>query len=267
MLAEGYSVTLEHQGSHWWYTSRRDLFLRQVRRATQELQSRDRPLSLLDYGCGSGFDLRFLAQFGNAEGADITGELAGAAPKYPVHLVPRDLPRLRGRFDVVTCLDVLEHLDDDIAGLRTIGSLLAPGGQVVVTVPAYDWLWSGEDVISMHRRRYTRRRLLDTACAAGMDVLYASYFNLSVLPAMTAVVWKRRWLNHDESAQSNLDAGPHWLQGIARAVTGLEARWVGEQHLPLPAGASLVCRLRRHNQEREAAIAQSPPSGNGAPVG
>ncbi len=119
-----------------------------------------------------------------------------------MHVIPRDLPRLSGRFDIVTCLDVLEHLDDDVAGLRTIRSLLAPGGQIVVTVPAYDWLWSGEDVISMHRRRYTRRRLLAAARAAGLDVLYASYFNLSVLPAMTAVVWKRRWFNRDEARKA-----------------------------------------------------------------
>jgi SAM-dependent methyltransferase len=266
MLAEGYSVTLEHQGSHWWYTSRRDLFLRQVRRATQDLQALDRRLSLLDYGCGSGHDLPFLAQFGDAEGADITDEFAGATPGHAVHVIPRDLSGLSGRFDIVTCLDVLEHLDDDVAGLRTIRSLLAPGGQIVVTVPAYDWLWSGEDVISMHRRRYTRRRLLAAARAAALDVLYASYFNLSVLPAMAAVVWKRRWFNRNQ-AQSNLDAGPRWLQGLARAVTGLEARWVGEQHLPLPAGASLVCRLRRHQEGSEAAIAQSRRGGNGATVG
>ena len=90
--------------------------------------------------------------------------------------VPADLPALRGRFHIITCLDVLEHMDDDVEGLRAIAVLLAPGGQVVVTAPAYDWLWSGEDVISAHRRRYTRETLLRAARAAGFDVLFASYF-------------------------------------------------------------------------------------------
>lgn len=247
MLAEGYRVTVEHQASHWWYLSRRDLFLRQVRQAARALGFPQRRLSLLDYGCAAGFDLPFLDELGSAEGADVAevGDKVGGAPSaHPIHAVPRDLARLRGRFDVVTCLDVLEHLDDDVAGLRTIASLLAPGGQVVVTVPAYPWLWSGEDVISQHRRRYTRRALVAACRAAGFEVLYASYFNLLLLPGMAAVIWARRLLRADWREQSNLSANPSALRGLLRAVTALEARWVGNGWWPLPAGASLVCRLR-----------------------
>jgi SAM-dependent methyltransferase len=245
MLAEGYKVTLDHQASHWWYRSRRDLFLRQVRRAAVALGHPERRLALLDYGCAAGFDLPFLAEFGAAEGADLTDSYASQAAEFPIHLVPRDLARLRRRFHVVTCLDVLEHIDDDVEALRTIASLLQPGGQLVLTVPAYGWLWSGEDVISQHRRRYTRGRLLAACRAAELEVLYASYFNLSVLPAMTAVVWTRRLLDAGWRSKSNLTAGGGWLGGLARAATGVEARWVGDQRVSLPAGTSLICRLRR----------------------
>jgi 2-polyprenyl-3-methyl-5-hydroxy-6-metoxy-1,4-benzoquinol methylase len=268
MLPQGYSVTLAHQGSHWWYRARRDLFLRQVRRAAHSLGFPGRRLALLDYGCASGFDLQPLSELGTAEGADIAniadiasiadiantngGGAKVAEPRAPdapprevIHIVPRDLPALRGRFDIVTCLDVLEHLDDDVEGLRTIASLLRNDGQVIVTVPAYAWLWSGEDVISQHRRRYTRATLLRACRAAGFEVLFASYFNLGVLPAMAAVVWWRRLLHRNWRTQSNLTAGPGWLEAPAGAVAAVEARWVGDQRLPLPAGASVVCRLRR----------------------
>jgi SAM-dependent methyltransferase len=248
MLNEGYRVTREHQGSHWWYRSRRDLFLRQVRRAARSLGHPERRLALLDYGCASGFDLPFLAEFGACEGADadLAGDVAKpAGADFPIHRVPRDLPGLQGRFHVVTCLDVLEHLDDDVDGLRTLRALLVPDGQIVITVPAYAWLWSGEDVISQHRRRYTRRSLLATCRAAGLDVLYASYFNLSLLPPMAAVVWSRRLFRDDWQTQSNLTATAGPLDRLWRAVTALEARWVGDEWTPLPAGASLVCRLRR----------------------
>lgn len=77
MLAEGYKVTLEHQASHWWYRSRRDLYMRQVRRAARDLGHPGRRLALLDYGCAGGFDLPLLAQLGTAEGADVTDALAG----------------------------------------------------------------------------------------------------------------------------------------------------------------------------------------------
>jgi len=259
MQAEGYRVTLAHQADHWWYRSRRELWLRQVERAARALGYPGRRLELLDYGCAAGFDLAALARFGAAHGADVVdaAEIAALAGRdepahngaFPIHRVPDDLPSLHGRFQIVTCLDVLEHLDDDVDGLRTIGSLLAPRGQVVVTVPAYAWLWSGEDEISAHRRRYTRDSLLRAARAAGFEVLFASYFLASVLPGVAAVVWGRRLVSNRWRTQSNLDAHPRWLGGVLRAVTTAEARLVGDERLSLPAGASLVCRLRRQEKD------------------
>src|SRR6185503_13197964 len=120
MQAQGYRVTLEHQAGHWWYRSRRELWLRQAERAARALGYPDRRLELLDYGCAAGFDLASLARFGAAHGADTADARAidalagdGAAPSsqaFPIHRVPDDLAALRGRFHVVTCLDVLEHL-------------------------------------------------------------------------------------------------------------------------------------------------------------
>src|SRR5262245_18069103 len=254
MQAEGYRVTLEHQAVHWWYQSRRELWLRQVDRAARALGHPERQLDLLDYGCASGFDLPSLARFGAAHGADIVdvdqvAALADGGPvsrseAFQIYRVPSDLTRLRGRFQIVTCLNGLEQLDDDVAGLRTIAGLLSPGGQLVITVPAYDWLWSGEDVISAHRRRYTRGSLLRAARAAGFDVLFSSYFFASVLPGVAAVVWYRRLVSSRWRSQSNLDAHPRWLGGLLRTVTAAEARLVGDERVSLPAGTSLVCRLQ-----------------------
>jgi len=257
MQAQGYRVTLAHQAGHWWYRSRRELAFRQVERAARALGHPERRLELLDYGCAAGFDLPALARFGAAHGADVvdardiaalTGDAVARDGGFPIHRLPDDLDDLRGRFHVVTCLDVLEHLDDDVEGLRTIAGLLAPGGQLVVTVPAYDWLWSGEDVISAHRRRYTRGRLLAAARAAGFDVLFSSYFFASVLPGIAAVVWGRRLASKNWRTQSNLDAHPRWLGGVLHAVTAAEARLVGDERVSLPAGASLVCRLRSREE-------------------
>jgi hypothetical protein len=121
---------------------------------------------------------------------------------------------------------------------------LVPRGQLILTVPAYRWLWSGEDVISQHRRRYTRSGLVRACRAAGFEVAWASYFNLAILPGMAAVIWARRLLAPGGPPRSNLEpiAGP--LDGVLRQVTAGEARLVGGEHVRLPAGASLVCRLR-----------------------
>jgi SAM-dependent methyltransferase len=114
-----------------------------------------------------------------------------------VYEVPRDLDRLRAAQDVVTAFDVLEHVDDDVGTLRTLASLLAPGGQIVLTVPAYAWLWGGEDVISQHRRRYTMSSLRGAVRAAGLWVRFASYFNAAILPGVAAVAWARRLVRRD----------------------------------------------------------------------
>jgi SAM-dependent methyltransferase len=241
MQREGFRVTAEYELDHWWFRSRRDLFLRQVDRAAHELGFPARPLRLLDFGCGTGFNLSFLRDYGAVCGADRLRPEDGEFRRqdgFPLLDVERDLAARKGSFHLVTALDVLEHLDDDVRGLRELDSLLAPGGQIVLTVPAYDWLWSGEDVISEHRRRYTRSRVVRACQAAGLQVRYASYFNLAILPAMAGVVW--RLLAAVRRSLGSLDGGP----GSTRCMRFLpEAGWSarahrcrGSQH-PLPRGS------------------------------
>ena len=246
MQQSGYRITAAHEAGHWWFRSRRDLFLSQVRRAARELGFPGRPLRLLDFGCGTGFNLRYLREFGDVSGADRLRDRDREiyrADGFPLLDVERDLPRHRGQCDLVTALDVLEHLDDDVDGLRTLRGLLAVGGQIVLTVPAYGWLWGGEDVISEHRRRYTRAQLVRACEAAGLAVRYASYFNLAILPAMAAVVWARRVFAPSAPPRSNLSTPPAWLNEALYALTSREAGWVGDERVSLPAGASILCRV------------------------
>lgn len=98
-------------------------------------------------------------------------------------------------------------------------------------------------MISQHRRRHTRTQLLRSCRAAGLAVAWASYFNLTILPGMALVVWARRLLPAGPVERSNLETRVGWLNPMAKAVATCEARWVGDEQLRLPAGASLVCRL------------------------
>lgn len=246
MLREGYEVTADHEATHWWFRSRRELFLRQVERSARALEPRGERVRILDYGCGTGFNLPYLAEHGEVVGCDVAdmalGEF-GKEAQYPRLDLRQDLSAHHGQFQIVVALDVLEHCDDDVDALRAMGRFLAPGGELILTVPAYQWLWSGEDVISQHRRRYTKRSLLDACGAAGFAPLYASYFNLSILPAMAGVIWSRRVLDRDALSHSNLRPTAPWLNAGLEALTSAEARLVGGRELPLPAGASLVARL------------------------
>jgi SAM-dependent methyltransferase len=245
MQREGFRVTAAHEERHWWFRARRELFLRQVERAARDVAAHGRRPRILDYGCGTGYNLRFLARYGEVCAADVAGESASEWRRLSgtewIDL-DADLAPHRGRFDVVTALDVLEHIEDDVAGLRAIGALLRPGGQIVLTVPAYRWLWGGEDVISEHRRRYTRASLARVCEAAGLVLRFLSYWNLSTLPAMAAAIWSERIFSPGAPPRSNLRSAPAWLNEWLYRLTSREARWVGEERLRLPAGASLVAR-------------------------
>jgi SAM-dependent methyltransferase len=247
MLREGYEVTATHEATHWWFRSRRDLFLRQVAHAATALARPDRRLRILDYGCGTGFNLGYLAAYGDVVGADVADMALGEFQKSDAPLLDlrQDLRAHHGRYDILVALDVLEHCDDDVAGLVEMTRFLVSDGQLVLTVPAYRWLWSGEDVISRHRRRYTRRALVAACTAAELRVLYASYFNLAILPAVAATIWTRRLLDSQTLEQSNVHPTASWLNEALYQITSAEARWVGDERMALPAGASLICRLAR----------------------
>jgi SAM-dependent methyltransferase len=250
MERTAYQLTAAHEATHWWFVARRELVLAQVARAAAAVGTIVQPPRLLDYGCGTGFNLPLFERFGEVVGADVADEALGEFRRHP------DLPRLdlradlrehHGRFDVVVALDVLEHCDDDVAGLREMLRFLAPHGQVVLTVPAYRWLWSGEDELSRHRRRYTRGGLERACRAAGLGVVHASYFNLLVLPAMAAVVWARHLRGRDGPPESSIGPVPERLNRALARVVSWEARRVGRERLRLPAGASIVCRCRRED--------------------
>jgi len=178
VLADGYAVTAAHEATHWWFQSRRELCLRQVARAVGEATP-GRRARLLDYGCGTGFDLAHLAAYGDVAGADLGTALATAArrdARFPVYEMPGDLDRLRAVQDVVTAFDVLEHVDDDVGLLQASLRALKPGGAVVVTVPAHQSLWTQLDEASGHKRRYSRDTLARSMRAAGLEVTLSRYF-------------------------------------------------------------------------------------------
>src|SRR5207247_1080807 len=164
-----------------------------------------------------------LAAAARAAGLDVrTGRL------------PDDLVVPPGWADAVLLLDVIEHLDDDVAALETARRALRPGGLLVITVPAYRWLWSGHDVALGHRRRYSARGLARLVERAGLHVVHASYFNTLLFPAVALTrAWKR--LTGDESHDLHRPAPAinRWLE----RVFALERHVVPRVALPLGVGA------------------------------
>jgi len=166
-------------------------------RLLAHLVERHRPsgdrLDLLEVGAGAGQNLAALARFGSVDAIEINplGREAilarGIAREVFADPVPFALNR---RYDVICALDVVEHLEHDVESLRWIAGLLRPGGLLILTVPAYQWLFSDHDRALGHYRRYTRARLVGVL-PAGMRVLSAAYFMHFAFPL--AVVARAAW--------------------------------------------------------------------------
>jgi 2-polyprenyl-3-methyl-5-hydroxy-6-metoxy-1,4-benzoquinol methylase len=157
---------------HWWWRAREGAVLSRIERL------RLSGASILDVGCGDGLWFERLARFGSVEGVEPDGELVSesARRERTIYLQPFDEHFQPGkRYDLILFLDVLEHLDAPRAALAHAATLLAPRGVVLVTVPAFQWLWTAHDEINRHRRRYRRGEVVELLAGAGFEVEEARY--------------------------------------------------------------------------------------------
>jgi SAM-dependent methyltransferase len=200
---------------------------------------------LLDAGCGSGRTLDELARYGAAIGTELNplGVEAACGRGHDVRQAPVEaIPHSEGSFDLVTCLDVIEHTDDDVAALRELRRVTRSGGRLIVTVPAHPRLWSRHDEVNGHRRRYTSRSLRTAAVTAGWRIERLTGFNVAyLLPAALVRLARKR-----ETAQSDseLQLTPPWLDAALETPLRAEAALVRRGY-DLPPGLSLLAVLRK----------------------
>jgi SAM-dependent methyltransferase len=224
---------------HGWFRGRRAVLSAELDRLTGPLG--ERRLVILDAGCGAGLLLEELATRGVVYGADPDVRAVSAAHARGVAEVVRAgveaLPFDDGRFDLVTCLDVLEHVRDDGAALRELRRVARDGGRLLVAVPALPALWSGHDEASGHLRRYRRARLLGLAEAAGWRPLRTTAFNTLLLPP--AVAYRLAERAARRPARSNLMTAPRAASALLEPALRAEAALL-RRGARLPVGLSLL---------------------------
>jgi 2-polyprenyl-3-methyl-5-hydroxy-6-metoxy-1,4-benzoquinol methylase len=231
----------------FWARSRNELIVWTLRRYFPKARS------LLDVGCGIGIVLaaihEALPQLGLV-GCDIFAPAVAEArrrlPDIEIHEIGAVQLSFDGRFDVVTALDVLEHLNDDRAALLAIRRSIRPGGGLVVAVPQHRWLWSAADDWAEHRRRYRRSELLSLLVACGFDVVRMTSFVALPLPALwLARMRSRRQEQYDPLAELSL---PRRLDAMLGSVLALERAAI-RAGASFPAGGSLLAVARRAERE------------------
>jgi SAM-dependent methyltransferase len=238
-----YQELYEIEDRHWWFRGRRAVIWGLLRRAGVPYSPR-----ILDAGCGTGRNLIEFGRLGEAEGVDFSEEAVSFCHRRGLRSVRRAplerLPFKDSHFDLLLATDVIEHLDDDRGALAELRRVAAAGARLVVTVPAYDWLWSQHDVSMHHRRRYTARRLEGRLVSAGWQPVVRSYFFSSVLPAVAAVRTIHK-LRERQSPRSDLALAPKLFNQLLELPTRAEARLI-ERGARLPFGVSvgMVCAPR-----------------------
>lgn len=263
MQEHTYQIMYEVEESHWWFVGRRRIIETFVEEIVEDLAARHAPsgpsssgasssplpspslLRILDVGCGTGANLELLDRFGQAEGVDVSEEALSFCRARGLKRVQRgraeQLPYEDESFDLVTALDVVEHLDDDLAALREMRRVLRPGGRVLLFVPAFMFLWSVQDEVSNHRRRYRLPQLAGVVRAAGFSVDRATYANLTFFAPILFGRWLMRAGGVRPASENNINVRA--LNPVLGRVLGAER--FGLRRVNFPFGVSAVCVGRR----------------------
>ncbi len=243
MKEEAYLLNYQFEQSHWWYRGRikivKDLLKNEFKNSAS--------LYILDFGCGTGAVMESFSDYGSVIGSDTSAVALNYCRKRKIeNLVLNDsalFPFKGEKFDLILALDVLEHFEDDMISLLQWFSILKKGGVLCCTVPSYNFLWGGEDVISEHKRRYALKELRGKIEKAGFAIKKISYYNTFLFPIVILFIFGRRILGSRYSNKTNVFSLPEAINQCLFTLFGFESPFLQCQSFPF--GASIICLAKK----------------------
>ena len=254
MQQHTYAIMDRVEDSHWWFVGRRAILESFLCGIVQKLGgsigNRDAdkdfrvPFRILDVGCGTGANLEMLSQFGAAEGVDVSDDALEFCRRKGLTVqkgLAETLPYADETFDITTALDVVEHLDDDIAGLKEMHRVTKTGGYSLIFVPAFMWLWGVQDDISNHRIRYTKKQIIQRLEKAGFAVERATYANFTFFAPILGGRTLMRLTGLKPESENNVNISA--LNGVFGKLFSAERHWL--KRLNFPFGVSIVIQAKK----------------------
>ena len=244
MQEHTYPIMFRVEQSHWWYTGRRKILAEFVEQICRQVT--DRRPRILDVGCGTGANLLMLSKYGDAEGVDVSEDALAFCRERGLDKVRlgagEKLPYEDATFDLVTAFDVVEHMDDDLAGLREMRRVLRPGGRALLFVPTFMFLWGLQDDVSNHRRRYRLPELRRVLEQAGFEIERTTYANITFFLPILLVRKLMRLTGIKTETENTINVSA--LNGVLGRVFGAESWLLKRMNLPFGVSGLCVARVK-----------------------
>jgi len=245
MQQHTYAIMDRVEDKHWWFVGRRAILESFMRGIVAKIGARPSAIRILDVGCGTGANLEMLSQFGEAEGVDVSDDALEFCRGKGLNVqkgLAEKLPYEDGAFDVTTALDVVEHLDDDIAGLEEMFRVTKSGGYSLIFVPAFMWLWGVQDDISHHRIRYTKSQIIERLGKAGYSIERATYANWTFFAPILAGRTLMKLTGIKPESENNVNVSA--LNGVFGRIFSSERFWL--KNFNFPFGVSIVVVAKKN---------------------
>jgi SAM-dependent methyltransferase len=239
MQQHTYAIMDEVEGSHWWFVGRRAILESFLKPIAEKIRNPQSAIRILDVGCGTGANIEMLSAYGEAEGVDVSDDALEFCRQKGLRVqkgLAESLPYADESFDLTTALDVVEHLDDDIAGLKEMYRVTKIGGYSLIFVPAFMWLWGVQDDISHHRIRYNGSQIVERLQAAGYTVQRATYANWTFFAPILAGRTLMKLTGIKPESENNVNVSA--LNRPFGWLFGAERFWL--RNFNFPFGVSIV---------------------------
>lgn len=238
-----YAQMYGQEQENWWFRGKRIVIHALIRQFVPFYRS------VLDIGCGTGIVLKeFLSRGKDVYGTDASLEAVKFSQQRGLpnifHVDFSETSFKNKQFDLILCLDVIEHVEKDRQILVNIQKNMHKGSCLLLTVPAFQILWGADDVVLGHKRRYTKGRLKELFEECGFEVVKISYFHFFIFPLVLALRWTDK-LRPRRMPYSTIKKVPQIINEIAVFFYRLEAWLLTRTSFPF--GASVICLARERN--------------------